>query len=325
MYYPSNTDTVWERTSMASLGWNQSAVQPLKDYLSQKHSKSFIILVNGRIVMEEYFNGHSQSAPWQWNSAGKTLVSTAVGIAQQKGYLSINDKVSTYLGAGWSSEPLDKENLITIKHLLSMTSGLNDTSNLVIQPNLTYVADAGTRWSYSNVFQLLMDVVAAASNQTFDSFFNANIKSKIGMDGLWNYGIIFKIYYSNTRSMARFGLLALNKGKWKNEQVLNEPYFNELSSSSQSINPSYGYLCWLNGKTNYMVPGSQFVFPGTLVSNAPADMFAAMGASDQRVYVIPSKKMVVVRMGDASDPAHPTFAVSGFDNDLWAKINAVIN
>ncbi len=145
------------------------------------------------------------------------------------------------------------------------------------------------------------------------------------MDGLWNYGIIFKIYYSNTRSMARFGLLALNKGKWKNEQVLNEPYFNELSSSSQSINPSYGYLCWLNGKTNYMVPGSQFVFPGTLVSNAPADMFAAMGASDQRVYVIPSKKMVVVRMGDASDPAHPTFAVSGFDNDLWAKINAVIN
>jgi len=325
MYYPSNTDTVWERTSMASLGWNQSAVQPLKDYLSQKHSKSFIILVNGRIVMEEYFNGHSQSAPWQWNSAGKTLVSTAVGIAQQKGYLSINDKVSTYLGAGWSSEPLDKENLITIKHLLSMTSGLNDTSNLVIQPNLTYVADAGTRWSYSNVFQLLMDVVAAASNQTFDSFFNANIKSKIGMDGLWNYGIIFKIYYSNTRSMARFGLLALNKGKWKNEQVLNEPYFNELSSSSQSINPSYGYLCWLNGKTNYMVPGSQFVFPGTLVSNAPADMFAAMGASDQRVYVIPSKKMVLVRMGDASDPAHPTFAVSGFDNDLWAKINAVIN
>ena len=206
-----------------------------------------------------------------------------------------------------------------------MTSGLNDTSNLVIQPNLTYVADAGTRWSYSNVFQLLMDVVSAASNQTFDSFFNANIKSKIGMDGLWNYGIIFKIYYSNTRSMARFGLLALNKGKWKNEQVLNEPYFNELSSSSQSINPSYGYLCWLNGKTNYMVPGSQFVFPGTLVSNAPADMFAAMGASDQRVYVIPSKKMVVVRMGDASDPAHPTFAVSGFDNDLWAKINAVIN
>ena len=54
-------------------------------------------------------------------------------------------------------------------------------------------------------------------------------------------------------------------------------------------------------------------------------MFAAMGASDQRIYVVPSKKMVIVRMGDASDPDNPNFAVSGFDNALWKKINAVIN
>ena len=124
--------------------------------------------------------------------------------------------------------------------------------------------------------------------------------------------------------MARYGLLALNKGKWKNEQVINEAYFTESTSSSQSINPSYGYLWWLNGKSNFMIPGAQIVFPGPLVPNAPADMFAAMGASDQRAYVIPSKNMVVIRMGDASDPANPTFAVSGFDNEMWAKINAVI-
>ncbi len=54
-------------------------------------------------------------------------------------------------------------------------------------------------------------------------------------------------------------------------------------------------------------------------------MVAAMGAKDQRIYVIPGKKMVVVRMGNASDPANPDFAVSGFDNELWEKINAVID
>jgi hypothetical protein len=54
-------------------------------------------------------------------------------------------------------------------------------------------------------------------------------------------------------------------------------------------------------------------------------MYSAMGANDQRIYVIPSKKMVVIRMGDASDPANPNFAVSGFDNELWSKINALIN
>ena len=80
MYFPSNTDTAWETKAMTDLGWNQAAVQPLKDYLIQKHTKSFMILVNGRIVMEEYFNGHNQNASWQWNSAGKTLVATTTGI-----------------------------------------------------------------------------------------------------------------------------------------------------------------------------------------------------------------------------------------------------
>ena len=54
-------------------------------------------------------------------------------------------------------------------------------------------------------------------------------------------------------------------------------------------------------------------------------MYAAMGAADQRIYVVPSKKIVIVRMGEASNPSNPSFAVSGFDNELWQKINAVIN
>lgn len=125
--------------------------------------------------------------------------------------------------------------------------------------------------------------------------------------------------------MEGFGLLALNKGKWNNEQIVNEQFFTECINSSQSINPSYGYLWWLNGKTSYMIPGDQTVYQGSLVPDAPADMYAAMGAKDQRIYVIPSRKMIVVRIGNASDPANPNFAVSGFDNELWVKISSLIN
>ena len=325
MFFPDIVGNNWETKTISSLGWKESAVQPLKDFLVQNNSKSFMILVNGRIVMEEYFNGHTATTTWPWNSAGKTLVTAATGIAQQEGLLNINTRVSDFLGTGWTNAPLNKELLITSKHLLTMTSGLNDASNLVLPANLTYLADAGSRWSYHNVFQKLMDVVAKASNQNFDTYFNAKIKSAIGMDGFWNNGLIFKIYHSNTRSMARFGLLALNKGKWNNQQILNQAFFNESISSSQTINPAYGYLWWLNGKSNYMVPGGQINFLGSLVPNAPADMFAAMGAEDQRIYIIPSKNMVVVRMGDASDPSNPSFAVSGFDNALWQRINALIN
>jgi CubicO group peptidase (beta-lactamase class C family) len=325
MYFPSNTDTFWETKSISDLGWNESAVQPLKDFLKEKHTKSFMILVNGRIVMEEYFNGHTSTSTWQWNSAGKTLVATATGIAQQEGRLNINNKVSQFLGTGWTAEPLEKENLITIKHLLTMTSGIDDASELVIKLNLKYLADAGTRWSYHNVFQKLMDVVAEASDMDFDTYFNSRLKNKIGMEGFWNYGLIFKIYHSNTRSMARFGLLALNRGKWKNETIVDETFFNESVNSSQNINPAYGYLWWLNGKTIYMIPGGQTVFKGSLVPNAPPEMVAAMGAEDQRIYVIPGQNMVVVRMGNASDPVNPGFELSGFDKALWEKINAVIN
>ena len=325
MYFPSNTNSTWETTSVSELGWNQNAIQPLKDFLVQKNTKSFMILVNGRIVMEEYFNGHTASTEWEWNSAGKTLVATTTGIAQQESLLNLNNKASDYVGTEWTNMPLEKENMITVRHLLTMTSGIDDTKQYVIKPNLTYVADAGTRWAYGNVFQKLTDIVAQASNKDFETYFNEKLKNKIGMDGYWNFGTIFTIYHSTTKSMVRFGLLALNKGKWNNEQIINESFFNESITTSQNINPSYGYLWWLNGKTSFMIPGEQTVYQGSLVPNAPVDMYSAMGANDQRIYVIPSEKMVVIRMGEASDPANPIFAVSGFDNELWAKINAVIN
>lgn len=324
MYFPPVSGSAWETKTPASLGWNEANIPALKEFLIQNKTKSFMILVNGRIVMEEYFDGHTPTTAWKWNSAGKTLAATVTGIAQQEGLLSINDRVNKHLGNGWTSAPLAKENLITVRHLMTMSTGLNDESELVIKPNLTYLADAGTRWSYHNVFQKLMDVTTAASGQPFEDYFNAKLKNKIGMDGFWNFGTIFFIYHSNTRSMARFGLLALNKGKWNTEQVVNEAFFNEAVNTSQDINPSYGYLWWLNGKAKYMLPSEQTVYPGTLIPNAPADTYAAMGAADQRIYVIPSKKMVVVRMGEASNPDDPDFAASGFDNAFWGKLNTVI-
>ncbi|NBL64085.1 serine hydrolase [Flavobacterium sp. NST-5] len=325
MYFPLNSGTDWLTTPAAELGWNTNAISDLKIFLEQKNTKSFMILVNGKIVIEEYFNGHTANTNWEWNSAGKTLVAATTGIAQQEDLLNIENKASDFLGNEWTNMPIEKENFITIKNLLTMTSGIDDTKQLVIKSNLTYLADAGTRWAYGNVFQKLTDVIAQASNQSFESYFNEKLKNKIGMNGYWNFGPIYTIYHSNSRSMAKFGLLALNKGKWNNEQIINENYFNESTNTSQLMNPSYGYFWWLNGKSNYMIPGEQNIYNGFLVNNAPADMFAAMGAKDQRIYVIPSKKMVIVRMGEASNTNNPSFAVSGFDNELWTKINAVIN
>ncbi|THF49882.1 serine hydrolase [Flavobacterium supellecticarium] len=326
MYFPpiSSGTTTWETRSISDLGWNNSAVQPLLDYLEQKHSKSFIILVNGRIVMENYFNGHTANSYWYWASAGKTLTSTMTGIAQQEGLLNINNKVSDYLGNGWTSAPLAKENLIKCKNLLTMTSGLDDASNgdCVTPACLTYLADAGSRWAYDNVYVKLQDVVATVAQTSFSNYFNSRLRDKIGMNGIWtNTSDGLSVYSSNSRSMARFGLLILNKGKWDNQQILNESYWNEATTTSQNINLAYGYLWWLNGKTSYHLPQSQYQFSGSIIPSAPSDMYMALGKNDQKIYIIPSKKMVIIRMGDAADSSN--MALSDFDEVLWQKIKAL--
>ena len=324
MYFPPNDGSnTWETKSITSLGWNQSQVQPLLDFVESKNTKSFIILVNGRIVLEHYFNGHSATTPWYWASAGKTLTSTVTGIAQDENLININNKVSTYLGTGWTSAPLAKENLITCKNLLAMNSGLDDSLGDNVSPaNLQYVADAGNRWAYHNVYVKLQDVIAQASGQTWTNYFNTKLRDKLGMTGgAWiNSGDGLSVYWSTTRNMARFGLMSLNRGKWNGTTIVSESFFNQASTTSQNINEAYGYLWWLNGKSTYHLPTTQFEFNGTLIPNAPSDMFAALGKNDQKIYVIPSKKMVVIRMGDVANPANPTFALSGFDNELWQKI-----
>ncbi|WP_339889128.1 serine hydrolase [uncultured Flavobacterium sp.] len=324
IYFPPNGSNVWETKSIDDLGWNQDKLQPLLDYLELKNTKSFIILYDGKIVVEHYFGTHTATSPWYWASAGKTLTTAVSGIAEQEGLLNINNKVSDYLGTGWTSATLAKENLITCKNLLSMNSGLDDTLGDDVSPaNLQYAADAGSRWAYHNVYVKMQDVVAQASGQTWDNYFNTKLKNPIGMTGTWTQISDLSVYGSTTRSMARFGLMIYAKGKWNSTQIVNENYLNSATTTSQNINQAYGYLWWLNGKSSFHLPQSQIQFNGSLIPNAPNDMYAALGKDDQKIYVVPSKKLVIIRMGNSADGTN--FALSDFDNILWEKINLLIN
>ena len=207
-----------------------------------------------------------------------------------------------------------------------MNSGLNDAAGDDVSPtNLQYVADAGTRWAYHNVYVKLQDVVAQATGQTWNNYFNTKLRDKIGMstNGGWIPNGDLSVYWSNTRSMARFGLLALANGNWNGTQIINSTYLNNATNTSQTINQAYGYLWWLNGKSSYHLPQTQLQFNGSIIPSAPSDMYCALGKNDQKIYVVPSKKLVIIRMGEVADGVN--FALSDFDEVLWQKINAVIN
>lgn len=329
LYFPpAGASSAWADTSIAAMGWDTTRLNDLYGYLQSKGSKAFIILKNGKIACEWYFGNFTKDSLWYWASAGKTLTGFLTGIAQEEGLLDINDPTSLYIGTGWTNAPIARENLITIKNQLSMTSGLDDgvpDLYCVLPSCLNYLADAGTRWAYHNGPYTLLDrVIQNASGMNYNLYFRQKIRDRIGMNGQWiKLPDSNNVYFSNARSMARFGLLMLNRGQWDTTAILRDTaYFNRQVSSSQNLNKSYGYLTWLNGKASYMVPGYQTVLGGSLIANAPADMFAALGKNDQKLYVVPSSGLVIIRMGNDAGGFQP--ALSGFDNELWAKIKLLI-
>jgi CubicO group peptidase (beta-lactamase class C family) len=208
-----------------------------------------------------------------------------------------------------------------------MTSGLDDgagDTDCTLSSCLQYKADAGTRWAYHNAPYTLLDkVVENATSLSYNNYFQQKIRNKIGMNGLWLPSGYNNVYYSTARSMARFGLLLLNKGKWDTTTILNNAaYFTAQTNTSNTYNLSYGYLTWLNGKASYMLPTLQNVFNGFMVPNAPTDMFAALGKNDQKIYVVPSQNIVVIRMGESA--GNSQLALSSFDNELWGKLKTII-
>lgn len=326
LYFPPLAGSTWETVSPVALGWHADALDSLRTFLGEQHTRAFILLKDGRIAIEIYFGTFTKDSAWYWASAGKTLTSVMIGIAQREGALSLDDTTSRWLGAGWTSAPAVKERAITIRHQLTMTSGLDDGVSdpyCTEAPCLLYKADAGSRWAYHNgPYTLLDSVLRAATGTTINAFFNSRIAAKTGMTGLFFRQGYNNVFASTARSMARFGLLVLNRGFWGTTPVLDDTaYVRAMSSSSQQINPSYGYLWWLNGKSSYMIPQTQISFPGPLNPSAPASMFAALGKNGQFIDVVPGQNIVFVRMGDAPDNALVPFMMN---EDIWKYLNRII-
>jgi CubicO group peptidase (beta-lactamase class C family) len=326
IYFPPTTGTTWETTPPSTFGYCPEKIQALYTFLEENQSKAFLLLKDGKIVLEQYFDGFQATDNWYWASAGKTITAFTVGIAQQEGLLSIQDTTSTYLGEGWTTTPAEKEEKITIKNQLSMTTGLDYTvanSNCTDPSCLTYLADAGEQWYYHNApYTLLDNVIEAATNTTLNQYFSQKVRIPIGMNGAFFQVEDNNVYFSTPRSMARFGLLMLNQGSWGSTPIMTDTaYYNEMINTSQDLNLSYGYLWWLNGKSSHKLPGSTFTFPGFLIPNAPSDTYLAAGKNGQFLSITPSEGLVWIRMGESPDDLPVPFLLN---NLIWDKINDLI-
>ena len=332
LYFPSITSDVWDKTHPDSLAWDSDKLEELKTFHEENGTRAFIILKDGKIVVEEYWgkkiiplSDFDKDSQWYWASAGKTLTAFTVGLAQQEELLDINLPTSTYMGEGWTSLPAEKEALVTVRNQLTMTTGFEYEAvdiNCHDPGCLQYRTDAGEQWFYHNgPYTALQDVVANASNMLFQDFMDEKLGSKIGLNGEWMPQGDNSVYFSTAREAARFGLLMLNKGTWNGDPVMTDDnYYNEMINSSQNLNLSYGFLWWLNGKSSIIYPTTTNTVNTSFAIAAPDDMYSAAGKNGQFVNVVPSQNLVVIRMGEAPDGALVPIT---FHNEMWEMISAL--
>jgi CubicO group peptidase (beta-lactamase class C family) len=317
-YYPPATGSAWETVDPADLGWNVNKLNEAIEFVEANNSTAFIILYKGRIVTERYWLGSTPSSSRRIFSSTKSIAGFLIGLAQEQGKLDITKKVSFYLGSGWSHASAAQENSITVKHLITMTSGLNE--------ELTYDTIPGTKWTYNTLaYHKLYNVLSVAYGQSNTQYTNEQLWSKIGMqNSFWDTEPGGGPSMScSGRDMARFGLLLLSGGKWAGNAIMNDTnYFQSMLNSSQTLNPSYGYLWWLNGKSSYILPTGD-VKEGSLMPSGPPDLVAALGYGDKKIYVVKSKDLVVIRHGGPSNfPVN--LALSSFDNEIWKRLMLAI-
>src|SRR4051812_22067206 len=163
LYFPPVAGDEWERVDAASIGWDAEGLAELLDLLAARDSVGVVILQRGRMVAERYWQGADLHATGDLGSAQKSVVSFLLGVARGDGRLSLDDGVAHHLGRGWTRTEPAIEDAITLRHLVTMTSGLRE--------DFAFEAAPGTAWYYNNnAYHQSKTLLERATGTTLEGF-----------------------------------------------------------------------------------------------------------------------------------------------------------
>ena len=227
-YFPPLEGDSWGSVSPAELGWESEALTEAIAFAGRSNSSGLVILHRGMMVAEHYWGDGSTHAAGTAPSVQKSLVSLLVGQAQYEGYLRLDDVVANYLGEGWSRSA-GTEAEITIRHLITMTSGLTNGPEQPAKP--------GTLWRYNTrAYQMVKRVVEVATGLPLEEYTRTRLWDPIGCrDSRWQErpNMPFTAWVTSTRDMARLGLFVLAGGRWDGATVFPDgDYLRQATSAS---------------------------------------------------------------------------------------------
>lgn len=333
-YYPRGKD--WETRAPKDAGMDAAALDDAVKYAAEHNSTGLVIVRGGRLVTEQYWQNWTADTAQPIFSSSKSIAATLVGMAIEEGKLKGVEQSAAAFAPQWKGTPKEA---ITIRHMLSMTSGIR-VGPVRAVANVDAFAETaalplehppGAHWAYNTpVYRMLLRILEMASGESLNQYTSRKLGAPLGLQqSSWdcppgpNGATNCQWYRSCLRDMAKFGLLILRHGKWEDRQLISARFVKESTSTSQKLNEAYGYLWWLNGKASFKLAGGRSG-QGMLWPDCPPDAFGALGAQDKKIYVAPSLDLVIARHGGAAGVARTPGEEGGgrtsFDNELLGRI-----
>ncbi|MCE7737154.1 MAG: serine hydrolase [Candidatus Heimdallarchaeota archaeon] len=268
--------------------------------------RSVLIVRYGKLIYESYFNDGAINSAFHIHSASKSFISALFGIAADQGLITDLDQKMMDFFPEYATEDLDPKKFdITLKHLLTMTAGLdfdesaNDWGKYTFSPDrvkyaieLPLIHYPGEDWNYGTVqTHILSAIITKVTGMSTKEFAQMYLFEPLGITidywardpkGIYTGG---HEMYLSPRDMLRFGYLFLRNGTLNNQDIVSKNWV-ELSTSDQTdstktTNEDYGYLWWIQN------------FPGYYL-NKPVHTYSARGLGGQNIYIVPELDTVIV-------------------------------
>ncbi len=298
----------WSTATPESQGLNEQQLVKTDKTIIENYPNvySLLIIKNGYMVYEKYYNGAKETSYNPVFSVTKSVLSALTGIAvREKLIQSTQQKVSELIPKYFNKIDSPKKKDITIENVLTMTGGLEsidknyygffasrDWLQYSLERPLT--DEIGSKFVYNTgLTQMLSAVISEKSGMNTEAFAEKylfeplNIKVKRwDTDPAGSYGGGTGLYLT-ARDMAKFGMLYLNNGRWENKQIIPEDWVKASSTKQVGLdnNQDYGYLFWIKNMTSKTTDKSYYTY-------------RADGAGGQKIVIIPELDMVVVVTAD---------------------------
>jgi CubicO group peptidase (beta-lactamase class C family) len=310
VYWPTES---WKTARPAEVGIDSKMLEEMTNIIREgdRVVDSVLVVKDGYLVLDEYFEPFTKGEKHKIYSCTKSVVSTLIGIAIDKGQLKgVNQTVLDFFPERTIQNRNDWKEEMTLEDLLTMTAGFdakdswlydwagldkmhNSSDALQYVLDLEVIEEPGTRFEYTNgVSHLLSCIIQEVTGMSSQDYAVQNLFTPLGIsDYKWesdsygrNWG--YSSLYLTPHDMAKFGYLFLNKGVWDGEQIVSESWVEAATKKQVDATSweGYGYQWWIDGWDHYL----------------------ALGYNGQLIFVVPMDQLVVVFTG--SDPSNPGFA-----------------